>query len=108
MRLVAKVMFKKRELLILRQALRETRALDSASWHCNNAETRVLTLASWYCSDATAVMLRRGFRPLRLGAVVVAMISPASGVWTLLFDDLSSVIFRQPTEPPPKFSIFRG
>jgi len=36
------------------------------------------------------------------------MISLASRVWTLLFDYLSSVIFRQPTEPPPKFSIFRG
>jgi len=44
-----------------------------------------------------AVMLRRGFRPSRLGAAMMAMISPASGVWTLLFDDLSSVIFRQPT-----------
>ena len=58
---------------------------------------RVSTLASWYCSDASAVRLRRGFRPLLLGAVVVPMISPASEVWTLLFDDLSSVIFRQPT-----------
>ena len=67
---------------------------------CGKVETRVLTLASWYCSDATAVRLRRGFRPLRLGAVLVAMISPASAVWTLLFDDLSSVIFRQPTLGP--------
>ena len=60
----------------------------------------------------TAIMLRRGFQPsrlglcsaaelrvliLRLGVAVMAMISPASGVWTLLFDDLSSLIFRQPT-----------
>jgi len=60
-------------------------------------ETRVSTLASWYCSDTTAVRLRHGFQPLRLGAVVVAMISLASGVRTLFFDDLSSVIFRQPT-----------
>ena len=36
-----------------------------------------------------AVMLRRGFRPSRLDAAVMAMISPVSGVWTLLFDDLS-------------------
>ena len=42
-----------------------------------------------------AVMLRRGFQPSRLGAALVAMISLASGV---LFDDLSLVIFRQPTE----------
>ena len=40
-------------------------------------------------------MLRRGFRPPRLGAEVVAMISLASGVWTLLSDDLSSVIIGQ-------------
>ena len=65
--------------------------------HCGKVETRVSTLASWYCSDATVVRLRHGFRPLCLGAVVVAMISPASGVWTLIFDDLSLVIFRQPT-----------
>ena len=44
-----------------------------------------------------AVILRRGFRPSCLGAAVMAIISPPSGVWTLLFDDLSLVIFRQPT-----------
>ena len=44
-----------------------------------------------------AMMLRRGFRPSCLGDAVMAMISPASGVWTLLFDDLSLVIFGQPT-----------
>ena len=81
-------MFEKRELLILRQALRETRSLD-------------LRLG-------TTITLRRGFQPSCLGAALVAMINLASGVWILLFDDLSSVIFRQPTEPPPKFSIFRG
>ena len=42
-------------------------------------------------------MLRRGFQPSRLDAALMAMTSPASGVWILLFDDLSSVIFRQPT-----------
>ena len=35
------------------------------------------------------VMLRRWFRPSHLGTAVIAMISPASGAWTLLFDDLS-------------------
>jgi len=63
---------------------------------CGKVETRVLTLASWYYSNVIVVRLRRGFRPLRLGAVVVAMTSPASGVRILLFGDLSSVIFRQP------------
>ena len=63
--------------------------------------------ASWYCSDAEmrlscrvlviAVMLRRGFQSSCLGAMLVARISLAFGVCTLLFDDLSSVIFRQPT-----------
>ena len=65
--------------------------------HCGTVETRVSTLASWYCSDAIAVMLRRGFRPSRLGVEVVAMISPVSRVWTLLSDDLSSIIFGQST-----------
>ena len=79
--------------LALRQASCETRALDSASWHCNNAETRVSTLASL----VLAVMSRRGFQPLRLGAALMTMTSPAFRVWILLFDNLSSVIFRQPT-----------
>ena len=48
------------------------------------------------------VMLRRRFRPSRLGATVMAMISPVSGVWTLLFDDLSLMIFRQPTIASPE------
>ena len=41
-----------------------------------------------------AVMVRRGFPHSRLSVAMMAMISlsPASGVWTLLFDDLSSVI----------------
>jgi len=47
LRLAIKVMLEKRELLILRQASRETWALDSASWYCNKAETRVSTLATW-------------------------------------------------------------
>ena len=64
---------------------------------CDKVETRVSTLASWYCSEATAVMLRHGFRLSRLGAAVMTMISPTSGVWTLISNDLSSVIFGQPT-----------
>ena len=92
------VMLEKRELQILRQSSRETRALYSASWYCNNAEMRVSTLASL----VLAVMSRRGFQPSRLGATLMAMISPASGVWILLFDDLSSVIFRQPTMQPSR------
>ena len=35
-----------RELQILRQASRETRALDSASWYCSYAETRLSCSAS--------------------------------------------------------------
>ena len=61
----------------------------------------------WTLRLGTVIMLRRGFQPSRLGAALMAMTSPASGVWILLFDDLSSVIFRQPTEPPPKFDIPR-
>ena len=64
-------------------------------------------------------MLRRGFQVLRrycsdaetrlsscLGTALVAMISLASRVWTLLSDDLSSVIFGQSTKLPSKFLIF--
>ena len=47
-----------------------------------------------------AVMLIRGFQPLHLGAALVAMFSLASEVWTLLFDDSSSMIFRQSTVGP--------
>ena len=46
-------------------------------------ETRVWTLASWCCSDTETRV------SARLDAVVMAMISPASGV-----DDLSLIIFR--------------
>ena len=77
MRLAIEVMLEKHELLILHQVSRETRALDSTS--------------------CTAIILKRRFQPSRLGAALVAMISLASGVWILLFDDLSSVVFRQPT-----------
>jgi len=88
---------------------RELRALRLG--HCG-VETRVSTLASSYCSDAemqkalrlgTAVMLRRGFQALYLGTALVAMISLAPGIWTLLSDDLSSVIFGQSAEPLQNF-----
>ena len=58
------------------------------------------------------MLLRRGFRPSCLGAaetrvstlapnaVVLAETSPASGVWDSAFDDLSLMIFRQPTGSP--------
>ena len=103
MRFAAEVMLERRGLPAPRQALRETRALDSASWHCNNAETRVSTLASL----VLAVMSRREFQPSRLGAALMAMTSLASGVWILLFDDLSSVIFRQPTISEVQHELFR-
>ena len=66
----------------------------------------------WTLRLGTAIMLRRGFHAprlgpcsdvetwvltSRLGAALIAMISLAFGVWILLFDDLSLVIFRQPT-----------
>ena len=44
-----------------------------------------------------AVMLSCEIRPSRFSVALVAMINLASGVWTLLSDDLSSVIFRQST-----------
>ena len=94
MRSATEVILEGRGFLALRQASRETQALDSTSCHCNNVETRVSTLAPMVLT----VMLRRGFQPSRFGAALVAMINFASGVWILLLDDLSSVIFRQPTK----------
>ena len=99
MRSTADVMIERRGFLAQRQASRETRALDSASWHCNNAEARVSTLASL----VLAVISRCGFQPSRLGATLVAMIRLGSGAWILLFVNLSSVIFKQPTEPLQSF-----
>ena len=60
----------------------------------------IQALCLGHCSD-----VETRFQPSRLGAALVAMISFASGVWTLLSDDLSSVIIGQSTELPPKFSI---
>ena len=45
----------------------------------------------------TIVMLRCGLRTPRLDDASMALIILASEVWTLLSDDLSSVIFRQST-----------
>ena len=61
-------------------------------------ETQLSSFASWYCRDALCVlvivvMLRREFKPSRLGAARVAMVCLAS----LISDDLSSVIFGQST-----------
>jgi len=53
-------------------------------------------------------MLGRILRALCLGIKWVALISLASEVWTLLSDDLSSMIFRQSTESPLKFLKRRG
>ena len=47
------------------------------------------------CVLVIVVMLRRGFQPSCLGDALVVMIRLASEVWTLLSDDLSSVIFGQ-------------
>jgi len=94
----------------------ETRASNSASSFTWDANFGLCVLVLQWCWDAAfmlrvlviAVILRHGFQSSHLDAMLVAMISLASGFWTLLFDDLSSVIFRQPTESPPKFFIFRG
>ena len=44
-------MLEKRELQILRQTSRETRALGSASWYCSDAEMRLSCSALGHCSD---------------------------------------------------------
>ena len=49
-------------------------------------------------------MLRRGFRALRLGIAWMALISLASEVWTLLSDDLFSVIFKKSTPVSSAFN----
>ena len=49
------------------------------------------------------MVLRCGLRALRFAFALVALISLASETWTLLSDDLPSVIFRQFTEPRPVF-----
>ena len=46
-RFAIEVMLEKRELQILRQVSRETRALGSASWYYSNAEMQLSCSASW-------------------------------------------------------------
>jgi len=96
----------------------ETRASSSTSWHWSGAETGLRALRL-----DIAVVLRCGLRALRLSITVMqgcklralhlgvawmALISLSSEVWILLSDDLSSIIFRQSTEFPLKFSKLRG
>ena len=81
--------------MLMRRGFRPSR-LDAA-------ETRVSTHTPWCGRDAgfdprALVRQRRGFRSTRLGAAVLAETSPASGVWDSAFDDLSLMIFRQPTK----------
>ena len=88
---------------ITRAVITETRVSTLASWCCSDAEMRVSTLAPWCCSDAETRVstlaswccsdVETRVSTLRLCAAVMAMISPASGVWTLLSDDLIPVIF---------------
>jgi len=68
----------------------------------------VLRRGLWALRLGIAMVLRRGLRGLRFAFVRVTLISLASETWTMLSDDLSSVIFRQSTEPPPKFLKLRG
>jgi len=96
--------------------------LSSPSWHCSGIETRALsstlgvamTLRRRFLALCLgfAMTLRSGFRALhfyfamtqsrdfqasRLEIASMIFISLASEVWTLLSDDLSSVILRQST-----------
>ena len=87
---------------------RELRALLDASFEpcilalqwCWDAgfEPCVLTLRwcwFWALRLGITVVLRRRLRALRFGITWMALISLAPKVWTLLSDDMSSVIFRQ-------------
>jgi len=68
----------------------------------------VLRRGLWALRLAVAVVLIRGLWAMRFAFARVALISLASKTWALLFDDSSSVIFRQSTEPPLKFWKLRG
>ena len=94
----------KRELRTLYRASRVRRGFQTL---CLSTEV-VLRCELLFLCLGIAVVLRHGLRALRLGFARVALISRASEAWTLLFDDLPSVIFRQSTKPPPKFSKLRG
>jgi len=81
----------------------EMRASSSASWFCSDAETRALSPASFLRNDAEAWVLS-----LASWHCVNDFYQPC--VWSMGYtsDDLSSVIFRQSIEPPPKFSKLCG
>ena len=73
--------------------------LSLTSWHYDDAKRRF-----WTSRFDIGMTLRRRFRASRLDITSMIFISLASEVWTLLFDDLSLVIFRQSIKLPPKFS----
>ena len=79
----------------------ETRASSSMSEYWSGTATRALSLG-------IAMVLRYELRALRFVFTRVALISLASETWTLLSDDLSSVIFRHSREPPQKFLKLYG
>jgi len=88
----------KRELRTLYRASRVKHGLRAL---CLSTEV-VLRRGLLFLRLGIAVVLRRGLRALRLSSARVASISLTSEAWTLLSDDLYSVIFRQST--PSKFS----
>jgi len=92
LRLCAAVVLK-HELQTLCWASRVRRELQAL---CLSTEV-VLRLGLWFLHLGIAVVLRRGLRALRLSSARVALIIVAPKAWTLLSDDLSSVIFRQST-----------
>ena len=94
----------KRKLQTLYRASRVRRGLQAL---CLSTKV-VLRRGLLFLRLGIAVVLRRGLRALRLGSARVASIILASETWTILSDDLSSMIFKQFTEPPPKFSKLCG
>ena len=106
----------------IRRVPRASRLRRGLQAVCLSTEV-VLRCGIWALHLGIAVVLRRGLRALclgiggmlgrrlwalHLGISQVALISLTSKASTLLSDDLSSVIFRQFTELPSKFSKLRG
>ena len=92
------------------QALRLQRGLQTLTQassfipeHWSDTEMRVLSSASWHCSGVETRL-----RALRFAFARVVLICLAYEAWTLLSDDLSSVIFRRSTESSLKFSKLHG
>jgi len=83
----------KSELQTLYWASRVRRGLQAL---CLSTEV-VLRRGLWFLRPCIVVVSRCGLRALHLGSARVALISLAFEAWILLFDDLSSVIFRQST-----------